>query len=366
MRAFSAFSWSTWVYWSHSWDESNNCWCPGVICAMYRDEMRYIEAWTKRKKVHNQDPEVRDILMVWRDRKLNLVIMAPSPQYPCCSSTLPHPLLSYPCIYPFPCPCMPPLLPKPIEPFPLPVSCRHLPLTFMIPILKATTKLYNKPNHSYHPSSQVPLTESSLFALYYGHISLVTLHPTIPIINNPPSLLSSFIYMCQPPMPIHQSSSILTLIFMLHACTHQTHSTLPPFLSLQTLSYPFPSLSSTLFISFMPTFSLTHLSHYTSHHPYHSWITPPTLPPLIDWSTTLLSMHEPIYWGWEVGNGVEYCGFWKDSCKWFCWALNICLPATLGCRKWYGWETTLNCLLTWKFSRALPWLYQVLWRGMRL
>ena len=37
----------------------------------------------------------------------------------------------------------------------------------------------------------------------------------------------------------HTHTSILTIIFMPHACTHQTHSTLPPFLSLQTLSYPF-------------------------------------------------------------------------------------------------------------------------------
>ena len=42
--------------------------------------------------------------MIWRDRKLNLVSMASSPQHLCCSSTLPHPLLSYPCIYPFPYP----------------------------------------------------------------------------------------------------------------------------------------------------------------------------------------------------------------------------------------------------------------------
>ena len=64
------------------------------------------------------------------------------------------------------------------------------------------------PFPSYHPSSQVPLTESSLFAPYYGRTSLVTLHSTIPIIHNPPPLLSSFIYMCQPPMPIHQPSYI--------------------------------------------------------------------------------------------------------------------------------------------------------------
>ena len=60
MRAFPAFSWSKWVCWSHSWDESNNCWCPGVSCAMHRFEMRCIEERTKKKKVYNQDPEAGD------------------------------------------------------------------------------------------------------------------------------------------------------------------------------------------------------------------------------------------------------------------------------------------------------------------
>ena len=60
MRAFSAFSGSTWVCWSHSWDELNNCWCPGVSCEMCRFEMRYIKERTKRKKVYNQDPEAGD------------------------------------------------------------------------------------------------------------------------------------------------------------------------------------------------------------------------------------------------------------------------------------------------------------------
>ena len=172
-------------------------------------------------------------------------------------------------------------------------------------------------------------------------------------------------YATYPPHPYYYSV-ISTFPFFKYPLFHPSHYLFHPWRPFPPFITPICYNPFHIAISFMPTFSLTHLSHYTSHHPCHSWITPPTLPPLIDWSTTLLSMHEPIYWGWEVGNGVEYCGFWKDSCKWFCWALNICLPATLGCRKWYGWETTLNCLLTWKFSRALPWLYQVLWRGMRL
>ena len=34
MRAFSAFSWSTWVCLSLSWDESNNCWYPGLLSVL--------------------------------------------------------------------------------------------------------------------------------------------------------------------------------------------------------------------------------------------------------------------------------------------------------------------------------------------
>ena len=34
MRAFSAFSWSTWVCLSLSWDESNKCWYPGLLSVL--------------------------------------------------------------------------------------------------------------------------------------------------------------------------------------------------------------------------------------------------------------------------------------------------------------------------------------------
>ena len=105
------------------------------------------------------------------------------------------------------------------------------------------------PFPSYHPSSQVPLTESSLFAPYYGRTSLVTLHSTIPIINNPPSLLSSFIYMCQPPMPIHQSSYI--------------HS---------HISCPFISLSFHFSLPIKPILSLHSLTHMNRDHARVSYI----------------------------------------------------------------------------------------------
>ena len=73
----------------------------------------------------------------------------------------------------------------------------------------------------------------------------------------------------------HTHTSILTLIFMPHACTHQTHSTLPPFLSLQTLLYPFHHSSFTIhqptphaFMAINPSFiHHTHLHSPGSHKP---------------------------------------------------------------------------------------------------
>lgn len=99
----------------------------------------------------------------------------------------------------------------------------------------------------------------------------------------------------------HTHTSILTLIFMPHACTHQTHSTLPPFLSLQTLSYPYRwssrhvatflsitsifylTLSSFIFIHYLPLHLFQthyHLSKpdYSSNHPLHSLLSPSSKP----------------------------------------------------------------------------------------
>ena len=129
--------------------------------------------------------------MIWRDRKLNLVIMAPSPQHPCCSSTLPHPLLSYPCIYPFPYP-------------------------FHAGIFPSLSYLYLM------PPTHVSITNGPIFLSTPHHLSILSQVPFKPI-----------------PLRAWPSSSLY--IF---------HSHHPQFISckLNTLSYPLPY--SSLYFSY--------------------------------------------------------------------------------------------------------------------
>ena len=148
--------------------------------------------------------------MIWRDRKLNLVSMASSPQHPCCSSTFPHPLLSYPCIYPFPYPfhadiflslsylhLMPTTLPYPcISPIPTYIYILPYPSYPLYPYILPLIPLFD--THSFtkslfsHPTYCLSPFFSSPFVTHES-TSFVSLHVII-LTRIRPSYSASFVH----------------------------------------------------------------------------------------------------------------------------------------------------------------------------